>query len=130
MANHVTLYIVPVEEFDKHPEANALKEKVEVDFSEIIHEGYTQFWSSPRTWFFEDFLGKKLKWGTAYLFTKQELLNMLPEARLYVKPEVINEETDEFEPDTVAYVLKSYDELEAALNTFNEDTHVLVGYNV
>ena len=123
MASNLSLLILTKEQLGVQYEHEKLEAGNTTDYCNLVHEGYPWFWMGPRIWFHEQFMSKVFSIGDARIVPKGELLKMLPLARNYVKnPE------EEFEPDVIESVLNDYNMLEMALSTFNEDTHVLVGY--
>lgn len=122
MSVNIHLVLLTKEQLDQRDDKEALLAGEKIDFSDIVHEGYKTFWISPRDWFFEDFLERKLTWDTGAIYQKQDLLNMLPKAREY-----LNDPENEFDASTIAAIRADYLELEISLLNFNEDTHVLLG---
>lgn len=122
MSVSIHLVVLTKEQLEQRSDCKELLAGEVIDFSDIVHDGYKTFWMSPRDWFFEDFLERKLTWGTGAIYQKQDLMNMLPQAREY-----LNDPENEFEEDVIASIRADYLELEIKLLNFNENTHVLLG---
>lgn len=122
MGVNIHLVLLTKEELDQRDDKAKLLNGEKIDFVDVVHDDYKSFWISPRDWFFESFLERKLTWGTSAIYKKQDLLNMLPQAREY-----LNDPEEEFDQETIAAIRADYLELEIKLCEFNEDTHVLIG---
>lgn len=125
MATSLHIALLTKEQFANQYQREKLEDGGSTDFSNVVHEGYENFWIGPRLWFHEEFMAKPFVWGMSRIITKDELLKMLPPAREY-----LNNPEESFEADVIASVLSDYQELEDKLNVLNEETHVLIGHAV
>ena len=130
MAMSMSMHAMSLEQVAKLTDLEALKRGEAVDDLDLFPQRYDcpEVWSSPRIGWFNDFWGREIGIQRAYMFTKQQIADMLVKAREYAKEEYegpdpsISDDKEFFD-----YLNSSYDELEKNIKDYDESTHGFIG---
>lgn len=125
MAANVYFSAPTKEQLAAHYKAADFAAGVPVDFVDVVHEDYPRFWISPRAWMINDFLVPKAPYQHAVIYTKQALLDMLPQAIEYVK-----DPDNDIDEESLVSILKDFDRLKEKLDAFDETTHTIIGHEL
>lgn len=128
MAMAMTMHAIPLEVIAKLTNLETLQKGEKVDDLDLFPNrwDHPKVWDSPRIGWFNDFWDRPIGIQCAYLFTKQQIADMLVKARAHVVEELADEE-EPMEQDLAEDLRKSYNELENNIKNYDESTHGFIG---